>query len=317
MMTEPRRFVLQAIDSELGYPAFEAMFVVEEPEELRTLLGDAAASDPELEYFCTLEPAELAAITRHFNVDFDPQGREACLYQWTRRREVPYLVHTGYELVLMLDGRKQFTRMGAEHYPPNQHWDEKRFDRYVAAGVLYKEVELEKFDKPYRSRNGNVYDGLRTVYYTRKGEEWRIPAWKLVAKASKSGWNEHFERLEGMLFGYEDWQNDWWIADMRERQIKHGTLLLYAAIEHAGHRALPPRDVPLEVVVDREHDRANEGVDGLMKRPGAVALARVRVKARGLFELVGWRQGPAYQLPPAQIKDLNRLIDGEIEIVSR
>jgi hypothetical protein len=31
------------------------------------------------------------------------------------------------------------------------------------------------------------------------------------------GWNEHFERLEGMLFGYEDWQNDWWIKSRLER----------------------------------------------------------------------------------------------------
>ena len=24
-------------------------------------------------------------------------------------------------------------------------------------------------------------------------------------------WNDDLERLQGSLFGYEDWQNDWWI----------------------------------------------------------------------------------------------------------
>jgi hypothetical protein len=40
--------------------------------------------------------------------------------------------------------------------------------------------------------------------------------------AAKSGWSPDFERLQGMLFGYEDWQNDWWINDLRKRGRKFG-----------------------------------------------------------------------------------------------
>ena len=219
-MTQPRRFILQAIDPDLGHPAFETMFVAERPEELRTLLGAAAEGDPDLEHFYTLEPAEVIAITRRFDVGFDPQGREAYLYQWTHSREVPYLVHTNYELALMVDGRKQFANMYYE-YPPAQHPNEHRFERYVAQGLLHKEVEIEPFDKPIRNKFGHVFDGIRRAYYTRKGEEWRIAAWKLIWKASlKSGWNQHYERLEGMLFGYEDWQNDWWIAQYPKSREK-------------------------------------------------------------------------------------------------
>jgi hypothetical protein len=36
------------------------------------------------------------------------------------------------------------------------------------------------------------------------------------------GWNETFERLEGMLYGYEDWQIDWWIAHLRELRRASG-----------------------------------------------------------------------------------------------
>lgn len=51
--------------------------------------------------------------------------------------------------------------------------------------------------------------GTRTIYYSLKGEEWRISASRTIweAAARPGGWNEHFERLEGMLFGYEAWQN--------------------------------------------------------------------------------------------------------------
>jgi hypothetical protein len=84
-------------------------------------------------------------------------------------------------------------------------------------------VVVEPFEKPVCRKNGDVIEGLRTVYYTRKGEEWRIPAMKLVwDAAAKSGWSPDFERLQGMLFGYEDWQNDWWIADLRKRGRKFG-----------------------------------------------------------------------------------------------
>ena len=181
---KPRRFILQAIHPEYGCPAFEAMFEVNRLEELRELLGSAAEEDPDLEYFYTLEPDEVTAINQRFNVGFDSQGRQACLYKWTWSRSVPYLIHTGYELLLMLEGRKQFARMGGE-YPPIQHHYEERFDRYVAQGLLCKEVEIEKFDKPIRSRNGRLLEGIRTAYYTRTGEEWRVPAWRLIEAASR------------------------------------------------------------------------------------------------------------------------------------
>ena len=153
MSDQPQRFILQAIDPDLGCPAFEAMFVVERLEELRHLLGDAADDDPELEMHYRLESAEVAAIGRRFDVPFDPGEREAWLCRWTQSRdEIPYLVHTGYELPLMLEGRKQFARMGGEHYPPHRHWNEDRFDHYVAQGLLHREIELAPFSEPYQDQ---------------------------------------------------------------------------------------------------------------------------------------------------------------------
>jgi hypothetical protein len=179
--------------------------------------------DPELRGQYIVDPAELAAISERFGVAFDPEGREVRLDPWHSLRDVPYLVHTNYELPLLLEGRKQFAHM-CEHYPPHRHHDEDRFDRFVEAGVLHKDVSLDPFDSPRQLRDGSVIEGQREVCYTRKGEEWRIQAWKLISAASrKSGWNESFERLEGMLFGYEDWQMEWWISHIREQKLFSAT----------------------------------------------------------------------------------------------
>src|SRR5262245_58018688 len=138
-------FILRARDPEYGHPAFETMFVVERPQELRAVLGIDAERDPDFERLYWLEPAEVAAVTRQFGVTFDAEGRETCLYKWTGSRDdVPYLIHTGFELVLMLEGRKQFARMGGEYYPPDRHWGEDCFDRQVAQGLLHREVELQE-----------------------------------------------------------------------------------------------------------------------------------------------------------------------------
>ncbi len=104
---QPRRFILQAFDPEYGHPAFETMLIVEQPEELRALLGAAADKDPDLEMFYTLDPADVAAINRHFGLSFDPDGRKASLYQWTQSREVPY--RGAYQLRVGIDDRRSQT----------------------------------------------------------------------------------------------------------------------------------------------------------------------------------------------------------------
>jgi hypothetical protein len=319
---QPRRFILQAFDPEYGHPAFETMFIVERPEELRTLLGETADEDPDLAMVYPLDPADVAAINRHFGLSFDPEGRKTSLYNWTGSSEIPYLVHTGYELVLMLDGRKKFARMSTEY--PARHEGEDQFDRYVAQGVLHKEVEVEQFAEAIRLQDGRLLEGFRTAYYTLKGEEWRIPAWKLILKASsKSTWSEDFERLEGMLFGYEDWQSDWWIDDIRKRRVLFGSLLVHVAvnasdlaeIEMSGYRALPrPKSTTkLFVTASKEPD---DEMQQLMVGTEAFALVKFRVKARSFRKLVD-KGGRVHELPPERIKDLNRCIIGDIEIAMR
>lgn len=324
---QSHRFILQAFDPEYGHPAFETMFTVERLDDLRAVIGEAAADDPELEMYYTLDPGDVEALNRRFGLAFDPGGREAALSKWVVSREPPYLVHTGFELVLMLDGQKQFARMGGEFFPPYRHAGEEFFDRVVSQGKLHREVELERFDAPQTWRDGRIVEGLRTVYYTRLGEEWRIPAWKLISKAaSKSGWNDTFERLEGMLFGYEDWQNDWWIEHLRLRGERWGALTVYlavttielSAIEDMGWRALPLRATSLKLASSPWNAPGVDEASHALEPGESDTLVRLRVKARPfLYELVSDMHAQVHELPPERVRDLNRILVDSIEVALR
>jgi hypothetical protein len=220
MAQNPYRFILQALDPEHGSPVLEALFQVQNLDELRAALGPTTDDDPELIGAYTIDTFDLVEFNRRFGVVFDPGGRETQLCRWHSLRDVPYLVHTGYELPLMLERRKPFSYF-VQEYPPHHHFCEEYFEAYVSKGMIQKLVELEPFPAPVRGKDGRAFEGTRSVFYTLKGEEWRIPAWKLVrAAGQKSGWNAEFERLEGMLLGYEEWQVDWWVANYSQRRRK-------------------------------------------------------------------------------------------------
>jgi hypothetical protein len=218
MNPPPNRFILQAIDPKHGSSVFETMLWVERVEDLRAVLGDAAEDDPDLERWYPLAEAELAAINQRFGACFDPMGRETWLVQLHGAFDAPYLIHTCYELPLLLEGRKKLA-VFSEVYPPEEHWNECYFTPYVEKGVIHREIDIEPFERSSVRKDSTRFDGIRTVYYTPKAEEWRIPAYKLVWQAAlKSRWNEHFERMQGMLFGYDDWQMEWWIKRWRARR---------------------------------------------------------------------------------------------------
>ncbi len=227
------RFILQAIDPSLGCPVLEMMLRVDDLDRLRAILGEEASDDAELRDIYSIGRDELRAIDNQYGVRFEPDGRECRLARAHSIRDAPYLIHTGFELFLMLEGVKPFAKFAVE-YPAevDEFPEEALFEPHVQAGTLIKRVMIEPFEKPIRTSSGSVFEGLRQVFYARRGEEWRIDAYNLLRRQLAHGpWNDTLERLEGSLLGYTDQQNDWWIAHIRhQRNLPGRTTTL---VEHA------------------------------------------------------------------------------------
>jgi hypothetical protein len=232
----------------------------------------------------------------------------------------PYLIHTGYELPLLLEGRKKLARM-SDAYPPDQFEGEDRFDHWVAAGALHKEVVVEPFDDPVRG-----YLGHRTVYYAPPGEQWRIPAMKMLSAAAgrAGGWNEYFERLEGMLFGYSDQENDWWINVGLAGGGFGGTSLCCAVdrhglewIETAGFRALPPTKQGHLLINSYSAHTEQELCEFFFERDDAVAIVRFNVFGRHLMEFVDLTTRGPWRIPSDRTPRLNQHIRGMLGVVAR
>jgi hypothetical protein len=172
-------FILEAFDCDWWCPIAQTLLHVTDIGSLRSILGVASDEDPELRHTYHLDDEELAALTARFGVELDRSLLESTnlvirLFRWRRLCEAPYLIHTGYELPLLLDGRKKLARM-SQMYPPMTFDGEHRFDHWVAEGLLHREEVIEAFDSPVRG-----YLGHRTVFYTPRGEEWRISASRLI-----------------------------------------------------------------------------------------------------------------------------------------
>ena len=321
-----RYFVISAFDRDQWCDVLEARFRTDDFDGIRAILGDAQNNDPELHGYYTLDKATLAAFVERFDVAFDPTALDCdeldiVFCGLHSISATPYLVHTGFELPLLIDGRKKMARMGNE-YPPMTFEGEDRFDRWVEKGLLHKEVFLEPFDQPIKK-----WLGHRTVYYTLKGEEWRIAASRLIWGAfGKVGpWNETLERLEGVLFGYEDWQNDWWIGNLAARGVGVSGMSLccsvtaaeLAWIELSGFRALPPVDGPEIEIARFDPDSETEMRAFMDRRSSSVALVRFNLPGRVLMPFCDLRTGGPWMVPTGRIPELNRHLKGSVKVVFR
>jgi len=310
-------FLLTLFDREQWCPVLQTRFEVADPDLLRALLGTDSNDDANFDRIYDLDDAEAVRLAEAFGITLDWAAldypdREFIVGRVHPIQQAPYLVHTGYELPLLLDGRKKLARF-IEAYPPMSFDGEDRFDHWVAAGRLHKDVEVEPFKD--RTENKFGWQGTRRIYYTAKGEEWRVPASKLLwDAAARAGWNEHFERIEGMLFGYEDWQNDWWIETGLSGGGFGGMRLCCAVdrtglawIKQAGYRALPPIDGPTLMLDFYDQDKPVIEQATRHEQANAIALAVFSVGGKGALELFA-KQAPPWRLPAASIPELNTLL---------
>lgn len=304
-------FVLSAFDRALWCPVLQARFWLAEIEALRVLLSPAADEDAELRHDYLLDDGELAAIVERFGLAFAPashaeQRADIFLFRQGRSSAAPYLIHDGYELPLLLDGRKKLARMVRDN-PASRLEGEDRFDDYVAAGLLSKEVSDDQH-----------------VYYAARGEEWRIPSMQMLLRtASKAGgWNESFERMEGTLFGYSDAENDWWIDYGLQGGGFRGVRLCLAVTQEglawlhaAGFRALPPAttDSVTLHLFERPIDRSMAAA--LLGVAEAVGVAHFGAGGRYLLSLIDLRHAGPWTVPGECLPELNQHIRGPVVMI--
>jgi len=221
-VSEAGEFVLQGLD-----PVTETVWVewrvrIVDIERLKDILGAHCAGDHDLKgTYYDISPRDMRRIGRICQPPVVPDS----LYTAIRRRhsgfdDIPYMVHTNFELPLMLDGRKPLA-VFSDGYPSD--WFDSflaPFEQFVEAGRIVRRI----VDTPMphiKDRRPDL-EGIRHAYFALPGEEWRIDAYLLLMDApygSDLAWSDREERYQGSLLGYEDWQNDWWIEQRVKRPL--------------------------------------------------------------------------------------------------
>ena len=122
----------------------------------------------------------------------------------------PYKLHTNRELKLMLAGTKPLAAfLYREGEDETFYLGRQPFQKHVDLGVIVRR------DRIFSHRGAK----LQLVLFALPGEEWRFKAYELMWQlAEVDGWNDTLERMEGTLLGYEEWQNDWHMADRKRKQ---------------------------------------------------------------------------------------------------
>lgn len=199
-----RKFVLEYVDQITNCITGESIFAVDDVTALCEIVDPAAVDIHPAAYY-ELELKDIEKIKLRFEIAGNDYSPVAQLRSWHVMDELPYKVHTNRELALMLAGEKPFAAFS--EYLPSDLDDEcipeSCFAPYVQDGLFLKREYV------IAAQNNRK---TRVVLYARSGEEWRIEAYILLKRtAEKAGWSEGFERMEGALLGYAEWQNDIYI----------------------------------------------------------------------------------------------------------
>lgn len=205
-----KHFVLEAIDTATECVELKVVFEVASVDELCEQVGlERGQFDPRVAY--ELDKSDLDRIRDRLEVQFQPGDRPVLLRQARPIDALPYLVHTNRELAMMLAGTKPLAAF-MEEYPSDPDCDvipERLFEPYVTAGRF---IKREAIISSARYAEAGSNEKYRRVLYAVPGEQWRIDAYLLLHEiGDRNGWNEGFERMEGSLLGYEQWQNDVYI----------------------------------------------------------------------------------------------------------
>ncbi|MGM4908594.1 hypothetical protein [Rhizobium sp. 768_B6_N1_8] len=194
-------FLLKFLSPETGCSAHEMRF--EAPMEAVAAILNVEMSEL-AEHLFYLEKNELDGLSSMLALPFPEPYGEVVLTRPQWIDSVPYLVHTNFELALMLDGCKPFSMFSDEESSGILKEIRAYFQPYVDRGVIIERVE------PFLEGKFRL---VRILYALPK-EEWRFDAYTELM--SERRWTDESEYRLGRLLGYTEEQCQWWIAQGRE-----------------------------------------------------------------------------------------------------
>jgi hypothetical protein len=210
-------FVLKAFDAVTKTVCAEYRVRIEDLDQLTAILAPESATDPDLKgLYVGLSQGDMREIGALCIPPIEP---DAILTGLSRLHlafdAIPYLIHTNFELPLMLDGRKPLAVFGDVY--PSDWFDEllEPFEPFVASGELLRRII--DTPAPALKQQHPELDGMRDVLFALPDQAWRIDAYVQDILNRTRDWDEDLERRQGFLLGYEDWQNDWWIEQRSKR----------------------------------------------------------------------------------------------------
>ncbi|MFM0047295.1 hypothetical protein [Paraburkholderia sediminicola] len=317
-MDEPMEaLIVDVFDDELCYPALSFKFPLKEAFD--ALKGQPPVHERLVNFGSVLiDGAEFATTDELLKGTVPIQSKYYGLRYWKSGEEdLPYLVHTGFELPLLLDGRKKLGWLNVE--PGDGGFEKYRlacFERFVAQGILGKHEDVY-------GRDGGM---AGTIYYFPLDEAWRVPALMFIRKASREcgGWSEVFERQEGALMGYSRAENDVWIENcLRSGNSSLGMSICcllsneeLSFVKHSGLRALPwNRDTDLTCF--RNVDMNEESLQTLVESYGKSAVVRFWINRDEFLKGIEKTEiSPgAWIIDKNQISLVNSLLKGKLYLV--
>lgn len=137
----------------------------------------------------------------------------------------PYPLHTNRELEFMLERNKPLAHFSDAYdgEPWEEIFPELSFQPYVQSGRFVMRDFVIPDASIANDRFPNVR-GIRHLFYAQAHEDWRIDAFIAMLWAwHKTAWSDGFERLEGSLLGYTEWEADQHMAlRLQERGLASG-----------------------------------------------------------------------------------------------
>jgi hypothetical protein len=138
------RYVLEAVDPTTASISYEVRFHIKDLQELLAVLG---LTEVQFKPGWTYYPS-AAAVTRlkhHYSLNFSDDGFECALRSWHPNDDLPYKVHTGRELAMMLKQTKPLA-VFCDDYPKHRDLGvipEREFEPHVKAERIVKREHIE------------------------------------------------------------------------------------------------------------------------------------------------------------------------------